>query len=103
MSGFELGQRVTFTHPLYRHTRGTNYTVHKTWEPHPYYADAAKQRDGIIVGKRSLANGTTQWQDYGDGGMYEFIPNEYFAAYLIAFDLRRKPVYVRPEHVEALS
>lgn len=94
-----LGTRITFTHPLYRRTHTANYRTRKTWEPHPYHADAAKQREGVIVGVRTLANGTRSWEDYGDGGAYEFIPDEHFTAYLIAFDLHRKPVYVRPEHV----
>ena len=94
-----LGTRVIFSHQLYRHTYAGNYEVRKEWEPHPYYADAAKARGGIVVGKRTLSNGCRVWQGDEDGGMYEFIPDEHFTAYLVAFDLHRKPVHVRPEHI----
>ena len=90
---FELGQRVTFTHGLHRLTEDV---MRKAWVPHPNEEMATTPRDGLIVGKRRLANGTVRWEEWGA----DFDASEYFTAYLIAFDLHRTPVYVRPEHIE---
>jgi hypothetical protein len=55
-------------------------------------------RHGIIVGVRTLVNGESQWS-YGDEPIV-FHPVTYFTAYLVAFDLRRKAVYLLPDDVE---
>lgn len=89
---YELGQKVTFSHAL---SRSTTPVGAREWHSHPYEADAAREQQGIIVGKRRLANGAVRWEEWGA----EFDASEYFTAYLIAFDLRRTPVFVRPEHI----
>lgn len=57
--------------------------------------------EGVVVGERILANGTVEYG--GWDGSTEFYPTGHFKAYLIAFDMRRKPVYVRPEDVEEID
>lgn len=50
--------------------------------------------EGIIVGTRTLADGDVQWEP--EVGM-TFTPQRHFQAFLVAYALRRKPVYVLPE------
>jgi hypothetical protein len=51
---------------------------------------------GIVVGVRTLSNGTIDWSF---DEPVTFNPETYFTAYLVAFDLRRKPVYLLPDDV----
>lgn len=37
----------------------------------------------------------------GYDGPTVYTPTEHFTAYGIAYDLRRTPVFVRPEHIDA--
>lgn len=57
---------------------------------------------GIIVGWRTLANGKVTYGNDWDGSD-EFRPTEHFKAYLVAYDMRRKPVYVLPEDLEEID
>lgn len=102
MSDFRLGQRVIFTHPLER--RGTwnaeKRRAGKAWKHSSYEKAAREEHEGIIIGKRTLANGDTQWEDEV-GTM--FFPTEHFQAYLIATTLHRKPSVVRVENVRRVS
>lgn len=68
----------------------------KRWKPNPYYR-RGDTRTGVIVGVRTLVNGYATWQ-YSDEPII-FYPEEHFTAYLVAFDLRRKPVYLLPDDV----
>jgi hypothetical protein len=59
-----------------------------------------RERTGIIVGKRTLADG-----DYYYGSEYEpgeFVPTERFAAYLVAYAMHRSPFLVRAEDLEVI-
>lgn len=50
---------------------------------------------GVIVGWRTLSDGRVD-----RGGYYEpseYTPTRHFKAYLVAFDMREKPLYVLPE------
>lgn len=59
-----------------------NWTEHKLNKP----------TAGIIIGKRTLKNGQTHYdEDFG----YYFEAKEHFIAYLIAFDMYRKPIFVK--------
>lgn len=58
-------------------------------------------REGVIVGERVLANGEVIWGGWDE--LTTFHPKEYIKAYLVAFDMRRKPVYVLPEDLEELD
>lgn len=95
-----LGDRVIFTRELER--KSTEDWSGRTWEPQGEYAEP---REGVVVGKRMLNNGTFRKEPVDDG--YEFAgptvihyrTTESFTAYLISYDLRRKPVYVLPEDI----
>jgi hypothetical protein len=104
MSDLKLGQRVKFTRPLHRvskHLEGVRGRYGKVWESVPGYIVKPVQQEGIIVGKRTLANGENGWWEEEVGTI--FYPKERFTAFLIAFDMRRKPVFVRPEDIEVLE
>ena len=106
MSGFELGQRVAYSTHLQR--RDTlpgefNDKYNKFWSTHPgpgLEKEPWAGGEGIIVGKRQLSNGYVWWP-YSEGGA-EYQRAESFTAWLVAFDLNRKPVHVLPEHITAL-
>lgn len=101
MSNFQLGQPVRYSHPLARIFTHDAKTGRKVWAPQTNYKGEPLIGRGIIIGKRTLANGKRHYIGYDEG--IAFIPEEYFTAYLIAYDLARKPVYVRPEHIQAAS
>lgn len=94
MSDYELGQRVTFTHPM-RRACPFDYSgpYRKEWVPNT----VAAPTEGVVVGVRTLSNGAVT---YSDVVTYRPSRDGYFTAYLIAYDMRRKPVFVRPEHIE---
>lgn len=84
-----LGQPVKFTATLERRrVRDARY-----WEE-----VASEELEGIIVGTRTLWNGTvyTEQLDAEDGGgVYStFLQSEHKPALLVAFALNRKPVLV---------
>lgn len=112
MSGeFTLGQRVKFTRPMKRRNIPTrtvgvdgtvggapyrhNLSINKEWQGNEF----APEREGIIVGKRTLSNGYAQWEEYGT----EYTAAEHFTAWMIVTDLRSAPVHVLPEHITALD
>lgn len=85
---FELGEKVSFTHILYR---GSDYVDGKgfmrTWKPSSFPAT------GFIMGWRTLSNGLVPSWDA------PYLPKEYFRAQLVSWDLRHKPVFVHPDHI----
>lgn len=92
----KLGQKVSFNKCLHRTVKyeanGHGWNERKnTWveKDHP-------DSMGIIIGKRTLQNGVSQWENE-EGWM--FIPNQWVTAYLVAFNLRQKPVFVLQEHL----
>lgn len=98
-----LGQPLTFTHALHRTIAGTDPArpLRKVWEPRPasWHVPRTTTLHGIIIGIRTLADGEFATA----GGPYDppeevFISTDHYTAYLVAYDLRRKPVYVLPEH-----
>lgn len=68
----------------------------KVWKPRSYQPNRVV--DGFIIGIRTLSNGDVTWGSYDEPTIY--YPGEHFTAYLVAFDLRRKPVYLLPDDVE---
>lgn len=96
MTPLQLGTRVTFTHTLKRTAPRSGLRV---WDARTYWlVDTARGPvPGIVVGVRTLSDGTA---DRGWDEPTVYTPTRHFTAYLIAFDLRRKPVLVLPEHVE---
>lgn len=104
-----LGTQVLFRRTLHRTTRYDSTKRHhvKRWEPHrvPYgLGSAAKPIDGalggIIVGRRTLANGHAIWGTYEDPT--EWVREESVDAYLVAWHLRRRHVLVLPEDLEPI-
>jgi len=106
MTEFQLGQPVRYSRPLQRryvfdeHEDRFNRSK-KVWVEQVNYKGEPESGTGIIIGKRTLADGVNQYNGYDEPIV--FLPKERFTAYLIAFDLTRKPVYVRPEHIEESS
>lgn len=108
MSDFQLGQKVRFTRPLVRRSiptrtmkleetiAGAPYTrtvsINREWQGNEF----AQPAEGIIIGKRTLSNGYSQWEEWG----MDYGPAEHFTAWLVVKDLKSKPVHVMPEHVE---
>lgn len=114
MSEYTLGEEVMFRNPLERVTRVDmpdgkyqNSVTRKCWVPRDGKADWC---EGVVVGKRTLSDGIRQWESYDDGlfgssssGGYEFTPEESFSAYLVAFDMRKNPVYVREDDIKEMQ
>lgn len=108
----KLGDKVEFSHYLVRkHVedgRGEFFARFiKAWVP--MYVDRlvgilkerpVARQEGVLVGVRQLKDG------YTTGGYDEllvFKPKKYYTAYLVAFDMRRRPVFVLPEHIKFLE
>lgn len=107
---YELGDKVEFDHVLTRmidpERLDAGRSDRKVWR-------VEERNDfsgvGIIIGKRTYANGMSQFEsDYDDWsgknyGSWIFIADSYQAVYLISWDLQRKPVAVLPEHLRRVS
>lgn len=93
MAQFELGQKVRYTHRLLRQG---DAPYHKSWLPIPTFTK--EPLEGIIVGLRTLQNGISQYDWTAEQQL--FTPDSYVTAYMVVSDLRRKPVFVLPEHIE---
>lgn len=103
MSSWKLGDRCQFSHRLNK----------QTWDPETYrkftidgkYSGATEKRwvpvpaqhEGVIVGQRTVQN---NWVDSAGEYLNYAVPTKYISAYLVAYDLRKNPVYVLPEHME---
>lgn len=95
-----LGQKVRFSIHLERDWRvptGENAWgrfAMKVWQ-----AVAGPIREGIVVGVRTLSNGKRDMgEDYAN-----YTAKEHFKAYIVAYDMRRKPMMVRPEDLEIVD
>lgn len=53
--------------------------------------------DGILIGVRTLSEGDVVWAGHDEPTYYQ--PTDYLTAYLVAYDLRRRPVYLLPGDV----
>lgn len=99
---YALGQRVRFTTYLVRgYKSGSSWMdpATKFWTPEDRLGKPNPGGEGVIVGRRTLADGTVRY--LGEDGT-TFTPSRHYTAWLVAFDLRRKPVHVLPEHLTAL-
>jgi hypothetical protein len=100
-AGVRLGERVHFDYTdilRRKEVRGsafTNTPVRKEWGK-TEWGKRGDVRHGLIIGVRTLSNGVIEW-NYEEP--IQFYPDLYFTAYLVAFDLRRKPVYLLPDDV----
>lgn len=95
-----LGTRVKFTTPLrraYEHRmdgdRGSNW---KVWKPALSYSGPLA---GIVIGVRTLSDGLVFYGSYDEPT--SFHPKESFKAALIVTDLKRKPIFVRFDDLQA--
>lgn len=66
----------------------------KRWKPQ----FLLEPREGIIIGIRTLSDGIVTNGDYG----MEFSGVNHYPAYLVAYDVRRQPVFVFPQDVDLL-
>lgn len=110
MSGDEsyaLGQSVEFTWHVERRTEyreaehyGRRVSERwRVWKPQAYPGQPEPDpTGGIVVGVRTLANGRAEYE-HEAGMIWDPVTAERFRAYLVAYDLRRKPVFVLPEHM----
>jgi hypothetical protein len=73
----------------------SNVPVRKEWRK-TQWGKRGDLRHGLVVGVRTLSNGVIEW-NYEEP--IQFFPDLHFTAYLVAFDLRRKPVYLLPDDV----
>lgn len=102
----ELGQRVKFTHVINREThveRDGKRGIFRVWDASPAAGE------GVVYGIRTLSNGKVEIEREHDGyfgSVYThttYFPTEHFAAYLVATDLRHKPITVKVEHAEVIE
>ena len=56
---------------------------------------------GHVIGERTLSNGENEWMGEEEGFLY--CPHTYFKAYLVVYNIHRKPVYVLPEDVKIIE
>ena len=104
MIGYQLGQQVVYN----RHITRRGYRPDGApgpdacWSSELWPGRPTDGGAGIIVGKRTLSNGDIH-VSYGEDAATVYKPTEHFQAYLVAFDLRRKPVFVLPEHLTPLE
>lgn len=99
-----LGRPVTFTQYLRRRSGDTPrpYSYRKFWEPTPVTRLGIETpATGVLIGVRTLSNGTCSFGE--DGTNYQPENDSHFTAWLIAYDLRRNPVLVLPEHTTTLT
>ena len=96
MSEYELGEKVTAASTLTRRHEPPN---RRRWvRVADWRAEMGLPVDpvpGVIVGWRTLSDGRVDF-----GGYYEpteYRPTRHFKVYLVAFDMREKPLYVLPE------
>lgn len=96
-----LGTKVRFHTYLRRGTlesRRENFSGYyrdKVWFP-----TDGPIREGIVVGRRTLSNGQREWED--EVG-YSYTPTASFPAYIVAYDLHRAHINVRPEDLEIID
>lgn len=99
-----LGQQVEFSHGDVLHrvwdheTRDQfNRTVtRKVWKSSRWFRSDPVR--GVVVGVRTLSNGRNEYQGYDEPILY--CPEDRFVAYLVAYDLHRKPVYVLRDNLK---
>jgi hypothetical protein len=90
VSDVKLGDKVRFSHHLVR-----SYGKDRTWNRH------SRSGEGVVVGTRTLQNGHVVYGTWDDPNY--FVPEEPVPAVLVAFHLRKAPVYVPPEDVEKID
>jgi len=83
----KLGDTVRFNSKLIRTRKYIYKTDKKEWKETQF----STPQVGILIGVRTLANGSTYYSENG----CIFTPVEYFPVYMVATDLRKKPVFTK--------
>ena len=55
--------------------------------------------NGHVIGERTLSNGMAEY----DPECISYWPNNHFKAYIVVYDIHRKPVHVLPEDVKIIE
>lgn len=88
-----LGQPITFTAILKRVSSRVDVFTNdekKEWKPRPCI-----ERKGIVVGTRTLWDGTLYYESDGQDGLLSYFTfGNHVPALLVAYALNRKPVLV---------
>ena len=89
MKVYNLGDKYKASKKLVRRTK---YIKGIVFNQRYKYWDVQKiNQEVLIIGIRTLSNGTTTWDDEA-GNLYE--PTDYFQALLVVSDLHKKPFYI---------
>lgn len=89
MKVYNLGDKYKASKKLVRRTK---YIKGIVFNQRYKYWDVQKiNQEVLIIGIRTLSNGTTMWDDEA-GNLYE--PTDYFQALLVVSDLHKKPFYI---------
>lgn len=95
MTKYMLGDKVR----VQRIIEAEKYWDHETRYTKRKWVSKERELSGIVIGHRYVQEGIV-----GRGPDYNaFIPEKYIECYLVAYDLRRKPVHVLPEDIEVLE
>lgn len=105
-----LGQRVRFSRdlvksrewrsrPSKRNPERMTDEHWRVWKP----SLIVQEREGIVVGTRTLMNVEQVFIGYEEGWDNDLATAERFQAVLVAYDIRRKPVFVLPEELEVIE
>lgn len=118
VSRFELGEHVTFINTVAkeRTKHGVEWRVaglptresHRLDVERRWYLHTRQFTEGVIVGARTLSEYAVSYEtdggeygtSYGSYTVIGCIPGTGKRAWLVSYDMRRKPVLVLDEHVE---
>jgi hypothetical protein len=103
MSDYQMGQRVRFSRHIVRRSarEWEQNRPDRIWSAEAYPGHYLHGGEGIIIGRRTLTEGDVVWNGGEEQSVYR--KTRHFTAWLIAFDLRFKPVHVLPEHIEPIA
>ena len=103
MSHPQLGARLRFDmrDKLIRGEERINdkslWAARRVWRVNPWARSEITH--GVLVGIRNLSEGVVT-SHYGEASEYR--PDHWVTVYLVAFDIRRNPIYLMPESVQIL-
>lgn len=84
MDNYKLGDRVI---------AWQKYVLHRSWAHHEWKVEQLPEPiTGFVMGKRTLYNGKIEGSGQYDDPRY-FVPTAILRAFLVAYDIRKKPIY----------
>lgn len=92
---FEFGERVTFSRTLARRWQEGGRKVWQVGQAEP------SPRRGIVIGVRVLTDGRNEYGGYDEPIVYH--AERRFRAFVVAYDMRRRPVLVLPEDIKPIN